>query len=288
MAKIAGGRLAAAVSEAGGLGLIGGGYGDLDWIEGEWQAAAGSRVGIGLITWHVDRPTLDAVLELQPAAVWLSFGEESFGIDAVHAAGAVAIVQVASGTEASAALDVGVDVLVAQGTESGGHGRPQLKTFDLVEQLAALARSTPIVAAGGITTSSDFDRAVAAGASGVALGTAFYATLEAADVREAKQRLVEASSEDTVRSSVYDRLRGPDWPARYNGRSLRTELTETWSGRESAMDLEIDALRRAYTRAAAAEDMTKRVVWAGEGVGSIDAIVPAREVVERFPAFSDS
>ena len=195
MAKIAGGRLAASVSDAGGLGLLGGGYGDLDWIVHEWRAAGGSRIGIGLITWRLDEPTLAAVLELQPVAVWLSFGEAAFGIEAIHEADAVAIVQVATEAEATTALEGGVDVLVAQGTESGGHGRPQLATLELVDHLSRLAPATPVVAAGGMTTRADFDRALARGASGVALGTAFYATSEAADVDLAKQQLVASSGE---------------------------------------------------------------------------------------------
>ena len=88
-----------------------------------------------------------------------------------------------------------------------------------------------------------------------------------------------------MRSLVYDRLRGPDWPSGYDARSLRTELTETWSGRESAMADQLDHLRSEYAQAVTEHDMAKRVVWAGTGVGDVDGIVAARDVVNRFPAF---
>ena len=133
MAGIAGGALAAAVTRAGGLGLIGGGYGDVSWIDEQLDIAADAAVGVGLITWALRfRPGLvERLVHRGVRWVWLSFGDDAPHIAVVHQAGAVALCQVQSVAEARrvaagapAAGGAGADVIVAQGQESGGHGRP--------------------------------------------------------------------------------------------------------------------------------------------------------------------
>ena len=283
MAKIAGGRLAAAVSDAGGFGVLGGGYGDRKWIEREVSEAGGSRIGIGLITWNMSDDAVENALTHSPAALWLSFGDPAPYAAAVHDAGAVFVCQVGSVAEAVAAVDGGADVIVAQGNESGGHGQSNRALFGLLPAVVAAVSPIPVVAAGGIAGRAGYDAALAFGASGVALGTAFYASQEALDVEPAKQRLVDAGGDDTVRSVVYDVARGPEWPAEYSGRSLRTELTDRWAGDEAQMRLHSKEIQQAHDRAAADADMTVRVVWAGEGIDGITAIRPAADIVCDFP-----
>jgi nitronate monooxygenase len=113
MARIAGGRLAAAVSEAGGLGFLGGGYGDLDWLDRELDAVDPAAVGVGLITWRLDgQPhVLDRVLERRPRAVWLSYGDPSPYTARVRRAGAAVACQVLDAAGATTALRAGADVL---------------------------------------------------------------------------------------------------------------------------------------------------------------------------------
>ncbi len=116
MAYVAGGALAAAVSRAGGLGLIGGGYGDAEWIDDQFDAARGERIGIGFITWSAAQTpsVVAASLQRQPAAVMLSFGDPmAFAAD-VHAAGAVLICQCQNLAHVRAALDAEADIVVAQ------------------------------------------------------------------------------------------------------------------------------------------------------------------------------
>ena len=117
------GALAAAVSRAGGLGLIGGGYGDPEWLGAELACAGDARIGVGFITWRLDARValLDMALEHGVAAVLLSFGEVAPYAERVHAAGALLIAQVQSLAQARAALGAGADVIVAQGGEAGGH-----------------------------------------------------------------------------------------------------------------------------------------------------------------------
>lgn len=283
MAKIAGGRLAAAVSNAGGFGFVGGGYGDQDWITAELDKAAGARVGVGLITWNMADNAVAGVLAHQPPAVWLSFGDVAPHAGPIKEQGAHLICQVGSVAEAAEAAAAGADVIVAQGNESGGHGQSNRALFGLLPAVVAEVGPIPVVAAGGISGPDGYNAAVAFGAAGVALGTALYATEEANDADAAKQRLVAAGGDDTVRSVVYDIARGPEWPAEYSGRSLRTAMTDQWVGREAEMRAQADEVQAVHQQAAADNDMSIRVVWAGEGIDGIRAVRPAAEVVAEFP-----
>ena len=124
MAMASGGALAAAVSGAGGLGLIGGGYGDPEWIDQAFRDAGNTSVGCGFITWKLaERPDLLArVLERDPAALFLSFGDPRPFASEIDAAGVPLICQVQTLEHARQALEAGARVIVAQGTEAGGHG----------------------------------------------------------------------------------------------------------------------------------------------------------------------
>lgn len=158
MDLIAGGELAAAVSGAGGLGLIGGGYGDRDWLARQFDLAAGAPVGCGFITWSLARQPqlLDLALQYDPVAVMLSFGDPAVFADAIKSAGTRLVCQIQNRTQAERALQVGADVLVAQGTEAGGHGHGPRSTLTLVPEIVDLvtARGTdiPVIAAGASPT----------------------------------------------------------------------------------------------------------------------------------------
>ena len=200
MAKVAGGELAAAVSRAGGLGILGGGYGDAEWIATEVAAAGTARVGIGVITWNMADGGLRSILSHSPCAVWLAFGDLAPYISPIHESGANVICQVGTVAEAEEAVAAGADVIVAQGTEAGGHGRPQQSLHKTLADISDALPEVALVAAGGMNDQADLDAARHFGAAGVALGTAFYATHEAIDTDGAKQRLTEIEGDETVRS----------------------------------------------------------------------------------------
>src|SRR5262249_42888476 len=148
---VADGKLAAAVSNAGGFGIIGGGYGDEDWLTREMDAAGDARVGVGFITWSMARKPrlLDLVLERRPPAVMLSFGETGPHAKKIKQSGAVLICQVQTLEQAREAVASGADVLVAQGAEAGGHGISR-STFPFVPAVADACPNTPLAAAGGV------------------------------------------------------------------------------------------------------------------------------------------
>lgn len=285
MGTVAGGALAAAVSRAGGLGQIGVGYGDRDWLLREFAAAAGSRVGCGFITWRLDgRPDLlDVALEHRPATVTLSFGDPGPYAGRIRDAGARMLCQVSGLDEARRALDVGVDVLVGQGGEGGGHGRRQRSTMTLVPELvdlvAARGADVPVVAAGGIGDGRGLAAALVLGAAGVMVGTRFYACTEATVDPQAQRRAVDAGGDDTVPTTVYDRVRGYTWPEGYTSRVLRTPFVHRWHGRDGELAAARDELAAQYRHAAEAGDFDVAQVLVGEGIGVIGAVSSAADVV---------
>jgi nitronate monooxygenase len=278
MGFVSGGALAAAVSRAGGLGLIGGGYGDADWIRREFQRAEGARVGIGFITWSLARQPglLDLALSYKPAAVMLSFGDPRPFADKIRKSGAKLICQVQSVAIARQALEANPDVLVAQGTEAGGHGGER-SLFVLLPAVRDLAVDKPVLAAGG-----GYDAAMALGAAGVLVGTRFSASDEALTAAPAKKRIVEASGDATVRTTVFDVVRGFDGWAGITGRALRNKFTESWHGREKELVANRDVEKDHYWKAAERQDFDTALVFAGEAVDLIDSVLPAAEIVRRI------
>lgn len=288
MGAVAGGALAAAVTRAGGLGLIGPGYADSGWIQREFEAAGGERVGIGFIAWDLARdPTrLDAALERKPAVVMLSFGDAAPFASAVRRAGARLVVQVQSLESARSAARIGADFIVAQGTEAGGHGADR-SLMSLLPSVVDAVDPIPVVAAGGIADGRCLAAALALGACGVLVGTRFYATDESLAAPEAKQRVVRATGDETVRTRVFDIVRRIDWPAPFTGRALRNDFTRRWHGRESELAAETDEVDR-YAKATRSGDFDTAVVWAGEGVDRVNEVLPAARVVADLLTEADA
>src|SRR5579862_1585273 len=283
MDLVSAGRLAAVVSQAGGLGLLGGGYGDGDWIEREWDRAGNSRIGCGFITWSIAKhpEVLDRALARQPAAIMLSFGDPRPFAPRIHAAGARLICQVQTVAQAREAVEAKADIIVAQGTEAGGHGMSE-PLFTLLPQVVDACPDTPVVAAGGIADGRGLAAALLLGAEGVMMGTRFYASEEADGHPEAKRRIVAAESGETVRSIVFDLSRGVRWPDPYTGRLLRNRHAETWLGREAELEARMEEIGRDYAAARQQGDFDIAGVIAGEACALIHDIPPAAEIVERI------
>lgn len=283
-------RLTLAVIEAGGYGFLGGGYGDEAWLKQELALLApaarsrGREFGVGFITWSLARQPqlLDLALEQRPGAVWLSFGEPAQFAQRIKAAGAKLVCQVQTEAMARTALDAGADLLVAEGAEAGGHGVSR-GTLALVPAIADLAGPrVPVAAAGGIADGRGLAASLMLGASGVAVGTRFYATVEAAGFDAAKQRIVAASGDDSMRSVVFDISRRNVWPAPFTGRCLQNEHLRRWAGREVDLLRAMGVEGERYAAARAAGDFDTAAVIAGEASGLIHDIAPAAEIVDRM------
>ena len=288
MDVIAGGRLAAAVSGAGGLGFLGGGYADDDaWFGREFAAAGNQAVGCGFITWALrQKPQiLDAVMARKPKAIFLSFDDPEPFADRIKAAGIPLFCQLQTRADAERAIDCGADVIVAQGTEGGGHGGTRA-TLTLVPEIADLiARRAPqtlLCAAGGVADGRGLAAALMLGADRVVVGTRFWASQEASVHPNLHAAALAAGGDDTVRQSVLDIVRGRAWPARYTGRVLANEMVREWSGRETELQAARDGQAARYRDAAKAGDASVAATIVGEAVGLIHAVEPAAGIVARI------
>lgn len=284
MDTIAGSRLTRAVSEAGGFGILGGGYGDRARLQAEAAELKGFAPFIGFITWSLAKQPelLDIALDARPQAVMLSFGDPAPFAPQIKASGARLICQVQSEDMANQALDAGAEILIAQGTEAGGHGASRT-TVDIVPALVDLAAGrVPVVAAGGIADGRGLAAMMMLGASGVLVGTRFYASVEANGAAEAKERIRTADGNGTVRGVIPDWSRKLFWPAPFTVRTLVNGHIKSWTGREIELMQRADEVAKAYAAAKMVGDFEIAAVFAGEAVGLIHDIPPAAEIVERI------
>jgi nitronate monooxygenase len=287
MAGVAGGKLAAAVSAGGGLGMIGvGPSGRAESIAREAEIArdAGQRFGIGLMAWVLDtRPDqFDASVRARPDLVSVSFGAYGPWIGRLREAGIATATQVFDVDSARAAADQGVDLIVARGAEAGGHGRDAVATLPLLQGVLD-AVDVPVLAAGGIGTARGLAAVLAAGAAGAWIGTALLACPEATNSQAARDRIRATAETGTVYTRVFDIAAQVPWPPEFGGRALANAFSRDWVGREQ--DLETDEL--AQTRFAAdrdRKDYDQMVLYAGQGVGLVTEERPAAEVVAGLAA----
>lgn len=291
MDVIAGARLTAAVSAAGGFGILGGGYGDKAWLEQETAKLAdvADPFGIGFITWSLAKQPelLDIALRARPRAIMLSFGDPAPFAPRVKASGALLICQVQDEAMARQALDAGADILIAQGTEAGGHGASRT-TLDIVPAIVDLvAGRVPVAAAGGIGDGRGLAAMMMLGASGVLLGTRFYASAECDGAEEAKKRICAASNGNSVRGIIFDLSRNNVWPAPFTGRCLINDHARRWIGREVELMQNIKTVAAEYAAAKQAGNFDIAAVIAGEAVGLIHDIPPAAEIVDRIVTEAD-
>ena len=285
MGSAAGGRLAAAVTNAGGLGMIGSGQANAATIRQELGEAGNARVGIGFITWALERnpAALDVALDTSPAAVMLSFGDPTPFTGRVKAAGCKIICQVQTLAQAIGAAAAGADIIIAQGRDAGGHSGTTRGTMGLVPAVVDAVAPIPVVAAGGIADGRGLAAALALGAAGISMGTRFTASRESLWDQAMKEAALNARGDQTEQTRVFDIVRGSPWPAIYPGRALRNAFSKNWNGREDELAADQPAQEKAYL-ATAADDFATRVVWAGESVDLVNDIPAASTIIERIIA----
>lgn len=289
MAFAAGGKLAAAVTAGGGLGLIGGGYGEAEWLDKEFAAAGNARVGCGFITWSLAKQPelLETVLARSPAAVMLSFGTPAPFAARIKDAGIALICQIQNMEHARAAVAAGADIIIAQGTAAGGHGA-QRATLTLVpevaDHLAKVSPATVLAAAGGIADGRGLAAALMLGAEGVLMGSRFWASREAM-VHGAFQNAAFASDGDgTVRTKIVDIARKLDWPAPFTARVMKNRFVAEWQGREAelAEPATQEREKSRYVAAMQNGDADNTGVWVGEVAGLMHDVQPAGELVRKI------
>ncbi len=277
MGGSAGGALAAAVSNGGGLGLIGAGFGGAEWLDRELTLVTERTAqpwGVGFLTWGIDRDVIAHALEYRPAVVFLSFADPAPYVEQVRAGGAKLILQVTDLDEARQAVDVGADVIVAQGSDAGGHsGRFAIGTMSFVPAVVDLAQPTPVLAAGGLADGRGVAAALALGAAGALIGTRFQATPEALVSPQMHKALLDAHGADTERNRILDIARGSKWPAKYPARTLPNSFLDTWRDREDELRDDVEA-RQVYRDALARDDLDAIPIWAGQALDLITTLEP--------------
>ena len=287
MTPQAGGQLARAVSEAGAFGMLGF---DEDESEGAIEAqlailARRPRVpfGVGLVAWVLEkRPRLlDIAIAAEPGLISISFGDPSPWVARVHRAGIPLASQVQSRRWAKTALKAGVDVLVAQGTEAGGH-TGSVGTLPLLQIVLELTER-PVIAAGGIASGRGLAAVLAAGAAAAWIGTPFLLADEARNSTRARARILQSDETQTIYTRVYDRAQGKEWPHEFGGRALRNAYADRWTGHEAEITHDPDAVTE-FARAKAAEDYDTANIYAGQTVGLLDQVRPAASIVTGLTA----
>jgi nitronate monooxygenase len=281
MGGSAGGALAAAVSNGGGLGLVGGGREPQDWLDAELtllRHRTDKPWGVGFQAWSLRMETLQAALAHRPPAVMLSFGDPRPFAEAVHAGGAALMVQVTDLDEAEVALDAGADVVVSQGAEAGGHGGRR-GALSFVPAVVDRAGPIPVLAAGGMGDGRGLAAALTLGGAGVLLGTRFQATLEALVPSSTTKAILDARGDDTERSGVLDIASGSPWPRRYSARTIRNPFVDRWQGHEARLAANPAETQQLYEQAIAQGELPPVPVWAGEGVDLINDLPSAADLV---------
>jgi enoyl-[acyl-carrier protein] reductase II len=281
MAGISGPRLAAAVSNAGGLGMLGGlrlpPLSLRKWIR-ETRELTDKPFGVNLVPSFGGPDVFEAqfqvVLQERPRVLSLFYaGAYVDMIPRAKAAGLVVMVQVGTVELAREAISQGADILVAQGAESGGHlNRGTIGLMSLLPAIVAIAEGRPVLAAGGITNRTDVRAAVELGAAGVLAGTAFVASEESLAHDLYKQKIVEASTDDTEYRTGYSFGWKYGTPHRVIPNRKKWNLFRFIGGGARTIDK--------------AEMAEKLSLYAGQGVGKIDSVVPAsRRVAELIEGF---
>ena len=285
MGGTAGGALAAAVSNAGGLGLVGAGGGsDWEWLDRELAIVADQAQrpwGVGFLTWALEVASVQRVIDAGPAAVMLSFGDPAPFAGRIVEAGVRLIVQVTDLDEARQAVDLGADVVVAQGSEAGGHGRDGRSTMAFVPLVVDMAGDVPVLAAGGVADGRGLVASLALGASGVVMGSRFQATQESLAGRGIIDAIVAGTGDQTERTRVLDVARSSAWPHDYTARLLTNRFLEQWRGREDELRND-PRTRMDYDDAVGRGDLDAVSVWCSQAIDLIDDAPPAAELLTRL------
>ena len=276
MALVTGGALAAAVSHAGGLGIVGGGYagivgGEPD-LDAELAIAKSGKFGVGFITWALARAPhmLTKALHYSPSCVFLSFGDPAPFAAQIRDAGATLIFQVQLLSQIDMALEAGAEVIVVQGAEAGGHGATRATLPFVPEAADYLKQRSPetlLLAAGGIADGRGLAAALMLGADGVLVGTRFWAAAEALTPKSHTDMAIAVTGDTTTRTKTLDALRGVPWPKEYSFRVLGNKLTDEWVNREDEAFRAFGTLTAKYAQAREQNDLDTVAVVCGEAVG---------------------
>jgi len=313
MGSVAGPDLVAAVSEAGGFGVLGVSGASPEGVRNRIEstrALTGRPFGVNVIIdedgWATSeedrelvRAEIESALDEQVGAVVLFWGDPAPFVGPAHDEEVMILVQVGSLAEAESAAAAGVDAIIVQGVEAGGHVRGTSSIWELLPAVVAAVSPLPVLASGGIGDGAGIARALSLGAQGVSLGTRFVASDESAAHPEYKRRVVESVAKDTVYTEdLYD----ISWPGAPT-RTLRNRTFDEWdaAGRPSPGHRPGEGTSVGVLRMPSGEtfelpryagagsplvgfegDLDYPAMWAGESVEVVNDVRSAGEIVRRL------
>ncbi|CAL5229038.1 g12286 [Coccomyxa viridis] len=292
MHGVSGAELASSVAKGGGIGFLGSGFAkDKVSLHREYNRAlemggnhGHERIGIGLVGFTGDW-LVEMAIALSPPAIWITFGDYNEPIRKIKEAGIPIMVMVQSVEEAVTAAELGASAVVAQGSESGGHGAAPISTLCFVPEVVDALKAkgfdeVAILAAGGIADGRQVAAVFALGAAGAVMGTRFAATKESMYSDEKKQRYLAAKAADTHRTRLYDDLGAVPWPAGIDGRVIGNTFSKSHGTVAPAEEEKQKALKEKLAKGQQEGDLDVAPVWSGAGVGQIHSIDSAEEVVK--------
>lgn len=236
---------------------------------------------------------LDVSIAEKVPVINLFWGDPAPFVNQIHAAGSLLLMQIGSLEEARHVAGCGADIIIAQGWEAGGHVRGQIATLLLVASVVKEVAPIPVLAAGGISDGRALAAVLALGAAGAWIGTRFLASEEASVARQYRQQILQAGAADTVYSTLFD----GGWPGAPH-RTLRNSTYQAWvdagrpahghrPGEDDILAIHTSGyqVRRYESYTASAEldgDIEALALFAGQGVGLVDHVQPAADIVREI------
>lgn len=292
-------ELVGAVSNAGGLGSLGTGLRPVESLRSELLLRPPASLKEELprvrqltsrpyaVNYTVSQPNEDIfalILEARPPVISFALGDPGELVKRAHAVGSLVMHQVTTVAQAKQAAEIGVDIIVAQGAESGGFGGA-VAALALIPQVVDAVRPIPVVAAGGIADGRGLAAALVLGVQGANVGTRFLASIEAPISDMWKRAILAAESEDAIKVEVWNDI-FPKWSGAYDTvpRAIRTPFIDEWQERRDAAKQESERLRAEVIAAIQQGRIEELIPWAGQTAGMIRQILPAAEIVRRMVA----
>ncbi len=281
-------ELVAAVSEAGGLGSVGSVFESAESIKGQIARVRDMTqrpFAVNHVVPLLDEEAFEATLEAKPAVISLALGDPAGLLERAHAAGAKVVHQVHTVEQAKRVADLGVDVIIAQGSEAGGQGMALgVGAMALVPQVADAVDPIPVLAAGGVADGKGLAAALVLGAQGANVGTRFLASHEASADEGWKQSILEAESEDAVRFEAWKDIFPPAGGGAYETvpRVMRTSFVEEWQRHPEEARREAERLRGELMSVVRERKPHELVPFTGQTAGMIHDVLPAGEIVREM------
>jgi NAD(P)H-dependent flavin oxidoreductase YrpB (nitropropane dioxygenase family) len=279
--------LVAAVSNAGGLGAMGCHYMSPDQIRTGTSAIrerTNKPFALNFLIFDIDEDGFAAALALRPALIAFAWPRPDQDVKSyvarAHAAGCKVTFMAGGVPEAMRAAESGADVIIAQGTEGGGHVGWQA-SLPLIPMVVDAVAPVPVLAAGGMADGRGLAAALSLGADGVLLGTRFLASIESPLHPNFKQAILDSDGHDTLLSEIPDLAAGLVWPGAMT-RSRRNRFIERWAGREWALRQKRAEALAEVLAARKRGDAEEAPMSMGQDAGLIHDILPAGEIVRRI------